>query len=278
MTVNRRMKMWSSLSALALIQSGTMASLAEPLSADDPHAPTFLAGFEGEGEGGEGEGGEGGEGTGGEFGVDPSEAAQNPVAYLTALAVIRAHYLAGQAAYQAGDSDAAAELFAHPIVEIYADLEPVFLARGADSFEQQMADAAGAALAGASLRTVDDHIATVTKAIDATAALAPDSSDDEITISLKVAADLIERAALQYSLVRAGNAGEAYLDGYGFYKAAGSIAASIEKSDSETIIALNDALSVLGQAFPSVPEPESHQADPGALLAASSKLRLLAGA
>ena len=63
-------------------------------------APNYAMAGEGEGEGAGGN-------SGGEFGIDPEAAANDPVIYLTALEVMRAHYVAGLAALEAGERSAA---------------------------------------------------------------------------------------------------------------------------------------------------------------------------
>ncbi len=78
---------------------------------------------------------------GGGGGVSAAEAASDPVASVSAPDVVAAHYLAGKAAYGAGQQAAAAELFAHPIAEVHAELEPVFTARGVQPFDRLMANA-----------------------------------------------------------------------------------------------------------------------------------------
>ncbi|HEY8578698.1 MAG TPA: hypothetical protein VIL72_02345, partial [Beijerinckiaceae bacterium] len=125
-----RMKVWAGLGAAALVQS-TVMDPASLLLTGKPTPPAYA------------QGGEGGEaGGGGEGGVDVQAARTDPVAYITALDVVRAHYLAGWAAYEAGDHTAGMEMFVHPISEVYVDMEPVFEARGVAPFGKDM-EAAG---------------------------------------------------------------------------------------------------------------------------------------
>ncbi len=147
MGITRRTRIWTTVGTAALL--GGLAACSDPAgeagesgehgqaAATAHQAPTTPAFSEGEGEG-EGEGG----GGGGEFGIDPVAAGNDPVVYGIAIEVMRAHYLAGIDAFQAGDRTAGAEMFAHPISEIYIDFEPVLDALGAPQFGDTMNAAA----------------------------------------------------------------------------------------------------------------------------------------
>ncbi len=219
------------------------------------------------------QGGEGGEG--GEGGVSAEDAARDPVAYLTALDVIAAHYLAGLDAYKAGDSMAAGEMFAHPIGEIYVDLEPVFQARGVKPFMDPMSKASELALGKAPQAEVEKAAATVLTALDAAAEMAPGNAI-AAPIQGKVIVRMLRRAAQQYG--PAAQSDEAYLDGYGLYKAAAARAeanlAAIAAKNADAGAAIQEALTILAKAYPTAKRPAKLDQDSGALLAAASKAEL----
>lgn len=284
MGITRRTRIWTSVGTAALL--GGLAGCSEPAPQDDtpvhtetpapasqPAAPNFS---EGEGEG-EGEGG----GGGGEFGIDPEAAASDPVVYNIALEVMCAHYLAGIDAFQAGDRTAGAEMFAHPISEIYIDFEPVLETLGAPLFGETLTAASVAPYAGESDAEIAAKVEAVIVAIDEAAAFAPAGGSSAGATHARVLADLFERAALQYRVVAdgAGNAG-AYLDGYGFAKAAERYAANHLADISALNPNIGDgfqlAVNELARAYPQALLPESLPADPDMLLAAADQLKLVA--
>ena len=286
MAIKRRTRIWTTVGTAALI--GGLAGCSEPASetpADEvpqneaqqhstdtatetENAPAAPAGGWSEGEG-EGEGGTGG----GEFGIDPVAAENDPVVYMIALEVMRAHYLAGIDAYRAGDRTAGAEMFAHPISEIYIDFEPVLEPLGAPLFGETMTDASAAPYSGAGENEVIARVEDVLTAIDNAAGYAPQSDIPEGTVHAQVMADLVERAALQYRVVAGDSAaGEAYLDGYGFTKAAERYAAghmdAIAAHNPDMAEALSDVLTRLQTAYPAALQPDTLETDADALMAA----------
>ncbi len=96
-----------------------------------------------------------------------------------------------------------------------------------------------------------------------------------------VLSDLIERAALQYQLVEAGQQGSGYVDGYGYYLAAQTRAdralAGIEKEVPDAAETIRAALGRLKAAYPAVTRPKSSKVKAGELLAVSSRVRLALG-
>lgn len=289
-----RTKLWTSISAAALIAaSGAVAGMASSSAGEGagshadapqgkPASGSFLvAAGEGEGEGkGEGGEGEGGEGEGGERGVDPAEAAKDPVAYLSALDVIRAHYLAGEAMLEVeGGRQAGGEMFAHPISEVYIDLEPVFEERGAPLFLDEMTEAVDLALGDAPADEVKAAAAKVYAAIDAAEETAPASDSSGAAIEAALMADMFDRAAKQYDTAM-GPAGtdEAWIDGYGFWKVAEKRAAHLKPELGEEHAALAEDIAkaeeLFATAYASVEKPEEAPAEPGTLLAASSRISL----
>lgn len=208
---------------------------------------------------GEGEG-EGGAPSGGEMGIDPVAAANDPVIYLTALEVMRAHYIAGLDALEAGERSAGAEMFSHPISEIYVDLEPVIVERGVESFIDALTQASVAPYQGASDEEIEASVNAVLEAIDRAEAAAP-QAEDMSAVRAKVLADLVERAALQYEFAAAEDAPEgAFLDGYGFAETAQRWAErhleAIAADHAGFADAARDALGVLATAYPGPVSPD----------------------
>lgn len=266
MTQWRRRRLWTSLGMAALVAPSGLALADLPVDG----GATALVGQPA------GEGGEGGEG-----GVDPARAAEDPVVWLIALDVIRAHYLAGLGAWRAGETLAGAEMFVHPIGEIYIDLEPVFEARGVPLFLEAMQRAGDLAFAEAPEDEVVAAVDEVLAAIDAAEAGAPSSTASPARVEAEVIAEMVDRAALQYRRAAAGDAGEAYLDGFGFFRAAQQRAARAEAAiaavDAGAAEALRRSLATLAAAYPGARRPATLDSDPATLLAASSGLALAIG-
>lgn len=222
-------------------------------------------------------GGEGGEG--GEMGVDPATARSDPKVFLEALAVIRAHYLAGAAAFHAGGHDAAAEMFVHPIGEIYFDLEKVLEELGAPAFLDEMQAASDLALQRSEGDVVDAAVALVLAKLDQVTEKAPASDIADHIVKAEVLARMIDRAALQYQFAVANEgAGEAWLDGYGFYLTAYALAEDlIPKLRDKDVPAAQmaaEAVLLLSIAFPSVLAPEEFAVEPSQVIAVSSRYAL----
>lgn len=284
-----RTKLWTSISAAALIAASSavsgMASAgashdgAEGAKLGKDTSGSFLVAQAGEGEG-EGEGGEGEGGEGGEGGVDPAAAAKDPAVYLSALDVIRAHYLAGEAMLEEEDGrQAAGEMFAHPISEVYIDLEPVFEAQGAPLFMDEMTDAVDLALGDASLDEVKAAVAKVYAALDAAAEKAPAGDRSATAVAAALMADMFDRAAKQYDLaIGPSGSDEAWIDGYGYWKTAELRAAELKPQLGDDHAALADEIAAAEELFGGVYEspvrPGKPDTEPGALLAASSRILL----
>ena len=272
MNKRKRLVVWTSLTAIGAV-IGPIAAQAE---VDAVYKTSNLQGDAAAGaivlaQAG-GEGGEGG-GEGGEAGIDPGLVGRDPVAYLTALDVIRAHYLAGAAAYAAGDHEAGTEMFAHPIGEVYVDLEPVLTELGADPFAAALDRTVAVAGEGASIDEVEAAAAEVGAALDAAAGHAP----GKVSLEAQAAtvAEMIDRAALQYRLAMAGDEpGGAYLDGYGFAQAAAAraeaIMAELKAKKPRAAEATGAALATLDAAYPGIAPPASDAPPPGEVLAAAS--------
>lgn len=279
--VFRTTKLWLGLGAFVFVQAGAAApdaaaqgAGAQGIGAQEAGAtPAIPAPAQG------GEGGEGGEG-----GVSAEQAATDPAAFLSALDVVAAHYLAGRDAYGAGQPQAAAEMFAHPIGEVYAEMEPVFEARGVAPFRDAMQTASDLALAGAPRERVGAATDAVLAALTAAAAKAP-APGATVAVQARVAAEFVDRAALQYAAAARDPAAlEPYLDGYGFHLAAKARAEkalpALEAAGRRDVAErMRAALGTLARAFPGPARPAGLPAvDAGALLAEASRLKILTGA
>ncbi|WP_417486341.1 hypothetical protein [Maricaulis sp.] len=277
MGITRHTRIWTSAGTAALL--GGLAGCSGPSEAPtgpethqesvvNPAVPAFSEG-EGEGESA---------GSGGEFGIDPAEAGRDPVVFLIALEVMRAHYLAGIDAFEAGDRTAGAEMFAHPISEIYIDFEPVLEARGAPLFGDTMTDASVAPYSGESDEVIAAHVADVVAAIDTASAYAPEGGMSPAGVHARVLVDLVERAALQYEVLATNpDAHEPYLDGYGFSRAARRYAGNhlerVAQVDPDLALLFGQAVTTLERAFPSATRPQHLDGDSAAMLALAAQLQ-----
>lgn len=223
-------------------------------------------------------GGEGGEGEGGEGGVNIAAAAEDPAVYLSALALVEAHIRAGIDALDAGEREAAGEMFAHPVSEILFDLQPVLEQQGVEPFEQKLIEASHAAFGDETSEELraraDDIIATIRAAGEA----APDSEESMTIVKVRVVADEIDRAISQYSSAHGNDAYEPYLDGYGFYKTAEAMlndnADAIETEAPALAAQMGSIIEALGEAYPTATRPETLDADASALAIMNSGLQL----
>lgn len=121
-----------------------------------------------------GVGGEAGETGEGEGGVAIEQAATNPVIFLSALAITEAHIIAARDAHAAGETDAAAEMFAHPVSEVLADIEPIFQARGVADFNDLLLNASSAVFDGETSEQIAARSDEIIAALRAAAEKAPD--------------------------------------------------------------------------------------------------------
>ncbi|MEL7481143.1 MAG: hypothetical protein AAGJ29_06255 [Pseudomonadota bacterium] len=283
-----RLGLGAAFAGVALAGCGDGGEAGEAAQSDSDITVSFVAedtgagelGALGEGEGGEGEGeageGEGGEGEGG---VSIAAAASDPVVYSTAIAIAEAHVLAARDAYALGETAAAAELFAHPVSEVLADMAPIFDAQGVASFTGLFADASLAALEGATPEDISarvDEITATLRDAETKRPLAEDVSD--IDIYAGVAADLFERASDMYRAAAEVDRYEPYLDGYGFYKAG---EAAFERAESASgpaearvISALSATRDALSAAYPTAEKPDALDANTGAISAAVAAAQL----
>ena len=258
-------------------ESGEQNEAAVVGSADAPEDVAAVAG-EGEGESGLGGEGEGGEGEGG---VAIGEALTDPIVYNAAIAITEAHIIAARDAFAAGQAEAAADMFAHPVSEVVFDMQPIFEARGVADFSDMLTEASHAVLAGESEEQINAHAANIVATLRAAEQKAPNDGSSAAAIAAGVAADQIERASDMYRAAAESGAYEPYLDGYGFYKAGEEsfvrAEAAIEAENPDAAVAIRSALSLLAAAYPNADVQETLDADQAALAAAASNVALSVG-
>ncbi|MHA6289533.1 hypothetical protein [Maricaulis sp. CAU 1757] len=278
MAIRSRHKLWTRVGTVALV--GGLASCGDPATVSGSDSPATVETRDSEAPApveraaqrfSEGEGEGDGGGGGGEFGIDPVAASTDPVVFLTAIEVMRAHYLAGIDALEAGNRTAGAEMFAHPISEIYIDLEPALEEVGAELFSDALTEASVAPYSGAADEEIRARIDDVLSALDTASSHAPSSAMSDGGVHARVLADLIQRAALQYETAAAQpRAGEAYLDGYGFQKAArryaGNHLEAVATRDADLAMRIGAALGALDRAYPGALPPETLDMDAVRLL------------
>ncbi|HRF07252.1 MAG TPA: hypothetical protein PL193_01205 [Xanthobacteraceae bacterium] len=221
--------------------------------------------------------GQGGENETGEGGVDAAAADKDPVKYGIALQVIAAHYYAGLAAYEAGETQAGTELFAHGFSEVYAELEEVFKKRGVKDLGAKIEAAIAAANKKAPAAEVKQAVDAVLSELTNAEKAAPKSSLSRLSVRAQILADTLDRAAAQYVLAAKQDATlETYLDGLGFSLAAQAqsrtVLPEVEKIDPAVAKTLREALALVASAYPGLKRNAAAQAAP--LLAAASTARI----
>jgi len=279
------LKVWTGLGvATALVGAGLAGCAGENGEGGESGADTAQTGEAGEGEGGEGEGGEGEGGEGeagagdGEGGIAVADAASDPVVFGSALAIVEAHAIAARDAYAIGKTNAAAEMFAHPVAEVLADIDPVFEQLGVADLKPAMISASQAALEPDNSATVEEAYETIIAALKEASTKAPKSDLSNGAVAAGIVSDQIDRAISMYQ--RAGTSEEygPYLDGYGFYRTAANAferdAGTIKTYNSGLHSDIKAALDLLGTAYPDAARPETLEIAQGKLLAASSKVKL----
>lgn len=226
------------------------------------------------------QGGEGGEG--GEGGIEAGRAATDPIVYLTALDVMAAHVLAGRDAYAAGEAQAAAEMFAHAIAEVYAEMEPVFDSLGVTPFRETLERASTLALDRAPPPQVAGAAGAALDALHRAEARAPGRGVTPGTQAAAIA-EMLDRAAQQHvTATRNPDALEPYLDGYGLLAAARWRAQralpALGPARAADADAIRAALTGFARVFPTPARPKDAPAVPAAeLLGQASRLKLRLG-
>ena len=217
------------------------------------------------------QGGEGGEG-----GVDPELAARDPVEFLIAMDVMAAHFVAGRDIYRLGEAQAAGEMFAHPIAEVYAGLDEVLARLGVAEFREAMERASTLALDRAPTPEVERAAAAVLAALIDAESKAP-APGGTPKVQALVIASMADRAAEQYvAALREPERLEPYLDGYGLYRAAADRAARMAPALGSPQLehvrpAIEALVAALANAYPTATRPAS-PVDAAPLTAAAERL------
>ncbi|MEL6486530.1 MAG: hypothetical protein AAFQ13_05225 [Pseudomonadota bacterium] len=277
------LKVWTGLGLATALAGAGLAGCAgengEGGESGEGGAESSLSGEAGEGEAGEGEGGEGEAGPGdGEGGVAAAEAASDPVVYGAALAIVEAHAIAARDTYLAGKTEAAAEMFGHPVSEVLADMAPVFDELGVEEFSDKLNAASAAALEPDNAEAVENAYQAILTALQNASAKAPAGDASTGAVAAGIIADQIDRATTMYGEAAGTDIYPPYLDGYGFYKAALAAfernGAAVETYNSGLHSDIKAALELLGEAYPGAERPAALEADQGQLLGAASKVKL----
>lgn len=262
------LKHWTRLGFGAAIAGGTLAACGNPdptsseteVQITAPEPPVVLA-----------EAGEGGEGEGG---IAISQAATDPVVFLSAIAITKAHIIAARDAHALGENDAAAEMFAHPVSEVLFDMQPVFAQLGVTDFSDMLTDTSAAIFAGETPEQINLRADGIIAVLRDAAEKAPPTTASDASVAAGVVVDQIERAADMYRIALESDAYEPYLDGYGFYKAGETVflesANIIAAEDQGAAAAITDAFSKLEAAYPSALRPDTLDADLPTLTVAAS--------
>lgn len=284
--MNSTLKLWTQLGLGTALAGGLLAACSGgeaggEAGGEGAQSAPEVAATAGEGEGGSGPGEgaatpDGGEGEGG---VAVADAAKDPVAYGIALAVAEAHVVAARDAYAAGNKEAAAEMFAHPVSEVLLDMDPVFTKLGVSDIKPLFTDASVAASEGKSVAEVTKAYDKIIAALRGAAKKAPTGSTTA-KVATGVIADQLERSSAMYRRLAKETSYEPYLDGYGFSRVAvGTFAASgaaIKAENPAAHARISEALALLAKAYPGAARPTKLPGDAGALSGASAKVMLAA--
>ena len=166
--------------------------------------------------------------------------------------------------------------------EVHAELEPVLKALGVRDFKPLMEQSVEKASAKAPDAQVLGAADAVLTALKIAAEYAPKSNAAPADVNRQVFADMLNRAAQQYSTAMRQAEGDAYLDGFGFAAVAkaraGDVLASLKKTAPETATKVAEALDLLGKAYASIDKPTSPPpVEPGELFVVVSKATFAMG-
>lgn len=273
-------KIWIGVGAFVL--AGTGAGSPEGIAKDSfssssektfAERPSLIQLVQATGTDARGEGGEGGE-----AGIDIDAASRDPLAYGIALQVIAAHYHAGLAAYETGEREAGAQMFAHGLSEVYVEMEDNFKKLGVTDLGPKLEAAVAAASEKKPVPEVQRRANAVFAALTAAEKKAPKSEQSAMAVKAQLIAELIDRSAAQYDVTTKDNSLEAYLDGLGFVVAARKHAAAVlpqlKKQDRAKEATIQRALAMAAQAFPGAKRTNNSKVTVGDFLAAASAAKL----
>ncbi len=285
--MDKRIKLWSSLSVATLVGAGALAGCerrpdggeppvdpvaetrSEAPASSQPDEPRSASPVAGEGEGeGEGEGG------------SDADPATDDVAFATQLELIRGHLWVGMELFRAGHLEQARTHMKHPEDEIYAGLKPAFAARDVEPFDQVLTDLAEAVQSDAEAAQVERAYGALQERLDrarATASLSPAEH-------LLVAARLVRTAGEEYAM-GVDEQGDVvnpheYQDALGFVTVAEALVEGVDSGGDETVSArldeMGQLLDPLYAAWPGVVPPDTVEFDVSRLYGAASRIELAA--
>ena len=225
-----------------------------------------------EGEGAESEG-EGGEGEGDGVAARSGDPADDNVAYLHQLGMMRGHLEAFSELYRSGDRAMGLLHAKHPESELYAGLAPAFAARQKDGFAAELTALVAAATAGGD---IDEPYNDV---INAMSAAEPDASPRETILAV---GELVKSAAEEFDIGveedgSISNLHE-YQDAYGFISASRVMLSQIDTNDINTTDAISlahEQLDVALTAFPGL-VAEVTEGMPSTIYGAAARIEIAA--
>lgn len=205
-------------------------------------------------------------------------AAEDKVAYMSALLAIKGHLTSGVELYAEGDAAGAATHMKHPKDELYAKLEPAFKAYGAKGFGAELDALAASVAGGEALGVVMEKQGAAFAAVDKAAAAATLSARDQL---LAIAA-LMQMAGSEFDLgVKHGAVVSLheYQDAHGFLKVAvGTLGVMKTKAGAEDA-AVADARDQAARALavaPTVTPGDLSQAESSTIYGAAARVELKA--
>jgi len=184
--------------------------------------------------------------------------AENDLAYLTQLGLMRGHLLVGYQLYFDGYIEHAKTHMKHPESELYSKIEPAFKARGSEGFAVHLQQLAQAVETEQDQATVTSFYRTLVVAIG--------QSENKVSLEshstgtkLQLAAELLMVANEEYAIAvvdgKMENAHE-YQDAYGFTEIAKEIVGSIEPmGDQPRVMKAVEMIESLAPLWPSLIPP-----------------------
>ena len=208
----------------------------------------------------------------------PADLAQNDVAFLERLGLIRGHLHVGHALHQEGQLEMAETHMKHPRDELYAGLVPAIRARGADPFDAALTQLAEAVESGAGNETVETAWQKVDEAIKTIAS----STDASIRQQLVAVANIVRTAADEYAIGvvdgEIDNAHE-YQDAWGFVQVAQArLDALSPAGEAERKIAAEaaEALEGIDSLWPGLAPEDPIEGQASTLYGAAARIELAA--
>ena len=228
-----------------------------------------------------GGGWEGGEG--GEAGL-AAKLADDDVAYLTQLGLIRGHLDVGMDLYRRGERAAAEPHMEHPAEELYEALEPALEARGAPAFEKQLEELEHLVEEGASLNQVETAYRRALDGVSVAEAVVPEAVRADPAQRFDVIVNLVRTAGDEYTEALDGqgkvvNAVE-YQDALGFVRTAQAmlddLAQAKDGTAAKAVATSKEELDGVALLWPSVLPPADAGGDPSELYGAAARIEIAA--